>query len=137
METLEADKSMHFYPQWVKETSPPFALNGPCGTSIIVQSNEYLQEAQAIKSFFVLAVAPLAAQPWELLLLLFLVRQSGTQVLLKIIQKTVAAGLLLGNFETEQQTSLYNKANSVDPLVFLPQTNLVQVALIQETELKL
>ena len=61
----------------------------------------------------------------------------STQVSLKIIQKTVAAGLLSGNLTTEQLTSFYNEANLVDPSVFLPQTNLVQLAPIQETELKL
>ena len=61
----------------------------------------------------------------------------GTQVSLKIVQKTVAAGLLSGNLATEPLTSFFNEANSVDPSVFLPQTNAVQLAAIQETELRL
>ncbi|KAL7433446.1 hypothetical protein ACHAXH_004340 [Discostella pseudostelligera] len=211
VETLEADKSTYFAPNWMAENSLPFASNGPCGTSIIVQSSEYPQEAHAIKSFFL----PVASVPVQLQgtitvtlpgeaekdaeakngitkLSLFLIaadcdfeagtitnvqmathlpgmdcvvssgraaraqaysdlirkacisakEQSpwdarGTQVSLKIVQKTVAAGLLSGNFATEQLTSFYNEANSVDPSVFLPQTNSAQLAAIQDTELKL
>lgn len=212
VETLEADKTTYFDPSWVEGTSLPFASNGPCGTSIIVQSSEYPQEAQKIRSFFVSAVAPVAVQPHgnitvtlpgeaekdaearngiTKLSLFFiaadcdfdagtvsnvqlatrspgmdcvvasgrsaraqaysdLIRKAcisakeqspwdarGTQVSLKIVQKTVAAGLLSGNLATEQLTSFFNEANSVDPSVFLPQTNAVQLAAIQETELRL
>lgn len=211
VDTLEADKTLYFDPSWNVETSLPFASNGPCGTNIIVQSSEYPQEAQKIKSFF-LRTPSVPTQPQGTItvtlpgeaekdaeakngitkLSLFLIaadcdfdagtisnvqmatRSSGmecvvasgraaraqaysdlirkacisakeqspwdargTQVTLKIVQKTVAAGLLSGNFATEQLTSFYNEANSVDPSVFLPQTNLVQLAAIQETELKM
>jgi hypothetical protein len=61
----------------------------------------------------------------------------GTQITLKIVLKTTAAGLLAGNFATEQLTSFHNKANSVDPFIFLPQMNTVQLAAVKEMELKL
>ena len=212
VDTLEADKVTYFDPAWVEDVSIPFATNGPCGTSIIVQSAEYPQEAQAIKSFFCQTLqAPLQPHagtitvtlPGEAekdaeakngitkLSLFFiaadcdfdagtisnvqlatrspgmdyvvatgrsaraqaysdLIRKAcisakeqspwdarGTQVSLKIVQKTVAGYLLSGNFATEQLTSFYNEANSVDPSVFLPQTNSVQLAAVQEAELKL
>jgi hypothetical protein len=212
LETLEADKATYFDPSWVEGTSLPFASNGPCGTSIIVQSSEYPQEAQQIKSFFLPAAAPVPVQPQgnftvtlpgeaekdaearngiTKLSLFFiaadcdfdagtlsnvqlatrspgmecivasgqsaraqaysdLIRKActsakeqspwdarGTQVSLKIVQKTVAAGLLSGNLATNQLASFFNEANSVDPSVFLPQTNAVQLAAIQDTELRL
>lgn len=211
VDTLGADKKTYFDPNWTAASSLPFASNGPCGTSIIVQSAEYPQEAQSIKSFFLplqANVQPAAntitvTLPGEAekdadarngitkLSLFFiagecdfdkgtvsnvqlatrstgmdcviaygraaraqayadLIRKAcitakeqspwdarGAQVSLKIIQKTVAAGLLAGNFATEQLTSFYNEANSVDPSIFLPQTNVTQLAVIQETELKL
>lgn len=213
LDTLAVDKSTYFEKGWVEETSLPFAVNGPCGTSIIVQSSDYPQEAHAIRSFFLPATPLAALQPQQgtitvtlpgevekdaeakngiTKLSLFLIagdcdfdagtisnvqmstRSSGmdcvvasgrsaraqaysdlirkacisakdqspwdargTQVSLKIVQKTVAAGLLSGNLATEQLTSFYNEANSVDPSVFLPQTNTVQLAAIRETELKM
>jgi len=212
VDTLEADKSTYFAPGWEEETSLPFAVNGPCGTSIFVRSSDYPQEAHAIRSFFLPTVPSAALQPQGTItvtlpgevekdaeakngitkLSLFLIaadcdfdagtisnvqmatRSSGmdcvvaagrsaraqaysdlirkachsakeqspwdargTQVSLKIVQKTVAAGLLSGNLATEQLTSFFNEANSVDPSVFLPQTNAVQLAAIQETELKM
>ena len=213
-DTLEADKVTYFDPAWVEETSLPFAANGPCGTSFIVQSAEYPQEAHAIKSFFCPAVpASALAQSqagtitvtlpgeaekdaeakngitkFSLFLIAAdcdfdtgtitnvqlstrspgmdyivaagcaarsqmysdLIRKAcnsareqspwdarGTQVTLRLVQRTVAGYLLSGNFATEQLTSFYNEANSVDPSIFLPQTDTAQLAAVQEAELKL
>jgi hypothetical protein len=45
------------------EDLKPFASNGPCGTTINVQSNQYPQEAHLIKSFFLPTTAVQAAAP--------------------------------------------------------------------------
>jgi hypothetical protein len=52
--TLNADKCCYFDPGWILKTSLQFANNSPYGMSIIVQSANYPQEAQSIKSFFLL-----------------------------------------------------------------------------------
>ena len=45
--------------------------------------------------------------------------------------KSMASHLLLGNFSLDGVTSLFNKANSIDPSAFLPQRN--QSAIASET----
>jgi hypothetical protein len=40
-----------------------------------------------------------------------------------MVRKTLAAHMLSGNFATDRVTNLNNEANSINPLVFLPQKN--------------
>jgi hypothetical protein len=58
IEHHQADKRLYFDPSWVDATSGLLAANGPCGTTIHVQSSQYPQEAQLIKSFFLPVVTP-------------------------------------------------------------------------------
>jgi hypothetical protein len=44
-----------------------------------------------------------------------------------MVGNTLAAHMLRGNFATNRVTNLNNKANSIDPLAFLPQRNLCMV----------
>jgi hypothetical protein len=42
---------------------------------------------------------------------------------IQMVSKTLAAHMLSGNFATNRVTTLNNKANSIEPLAFLPQRN--------------
>jgi hypothetical protein len=42
---------------------------------------------------------------------------------IQMVSKTLAAHMLSGNFATDRVTTLINKANSINPLAFLPQRN--------------
>ena len=44
-----------------------------------------------------------------------------------MVGKTLAAHMLSGNFATNRVTTLNNKANSINPLAFLPQMNTCMV----------
>jgi hypothetical protein len=50
-----------------------------------------------------------------------------TQMSIQVMSKILASHMLQGNFTSEKDASLENKANSVEPSVFLPQRNKVLV----------
>ncbi len=46
---------------------------------------------------------------------------------IQMVGKTLATHMLSGNFATNRVTTLNNKANSIEPLAFLPQRNACMV----------